>query len=64
MKETVMLVLTRKQNEKMYIGDDIVVRIVRINANSVRVGVEAPKYIPVSREEVRQRQNREQFNLC
>jgi carbon storage regulator len=48
-----MLVLTRKKNEKMYIGDDIVINVVRINGNSVRIGIEAPQYLPIYREEVR-----------
>jgi carbon storage regulator len=47
-----MLVLTRKENECIVIGSDIEIRIARINRNQVRVGVTAPKYIPVYRKEI------------
>ena len=38
-----MLVVTRKQDEQIAIGDDIVVTIVRISGGSVKVGIEAPQ---------------------
>jgi carbon storage regulator len=47
-----MLVLTRKENESIVIGEDIEVRIARIQENKVRVGVIAPKNIPVYRKEL------------
>lgn len=47
-----MLVLSRFQNESIVIGDDIVVYIVDIRGDKVRVGVEAPRHIPVHRNEV------------
>lgn len=47
-----MLVLTRKQDEKIRIGNDIVLYIVEIRSDRVRIGIEAPKEIPVHREEV------------
>jgi carbon storage regulator len=47
-----MLVLTRKVGERIRIGDEIVVTIVRIQNDKVRVGVEAPKHVAVHREEV------------
>jgi len=47
-----MLVLTRKLLEKVRIGDNIVVTIVRIEGGQVRVGIDAPKSIPVVREEL------------
>lgn len=47
-----MLVLTRKENESIVIGADVEIRIARINRNQVRVGVTAPKYIPVYRKEI------------
>jgi carbon storage regulator len=47
-----MLVVTRQVNEKINIGDNIVVTIVRIEYGQVRLGIEAPKTIKVLREEL------------
>lgn len=49
-----MLVLSRKAGERILIGDDVVVTIVRIGPNNVRVGIEAPKELPIVREELQQ----------
>lgn len=47
-----MLVLSRKRNESIVINDNVTVTIVDIRGDKVRVGVEAPKEIPVHRREV------------
>jgi len=47
-----MLVLSRKVNEKVMVGDDIVITIVKIDRNQVRIGIEAPGHVPVYREEI------------
>ncbi len=47
-----MLVLTRKLQEKITIGDDITVTILRIKGQQVRVGIEAPKDVRVLRGEL------------
>ena len=47
-----MLVLSRKLGEKIVIGDDIVVTVVKIDRNQIRIGVEAPHEVPVYREEI------------
>lgn len=47
-----MLVLTRKPDEQIRIGDDIVITIVRVKGNTIRVGVEAPKGVRVIRGEL------------
>lgn len=47
-----MLVLSRKAGERILIGDDVVVTVVRIGPNSVRVGIEAPREMNIVREEL------------
>lgn len=47
-----MLVLSRKKNESIVINDDITIVIVEIRGDKVRLGIEAPKEIPVHRREV------------
>ena len=47
-----MLILSRKTNEKIMIGDDISVSIIEIRGDQVRIGVDAPKAIKVFRQEV------------
>ena len=47
-----MLILTRKANETLTIGDDVTVTILGVKGNQVRIGVNAPKEISVHREEV------------
>jgi len=47
-----MLVLTRKPGERIVIGDDIILTIVRITQNRVRIGIKAPPETPISREEI------------
>lgn len=48
-----MLILSRKRSERILIGDDITIMIVRIGPNSVRVGVDAPPGVRIVREEIR-----------
>jgi carbon storage regulator len=47
-----MLVLTRKSNQSIMIGDDIEVSVLAIMGEKVRIGIEAPRSIPVFRKEV------------
>ncbi len=47
-----MLVLSRKKNEQIVINDDIVITLVEIRGDKVRLGIDAPKDIPVHRKEV------------
>ncbi len=51
-KEWNMLVLSRKKNESIVINDDITIVVVEIRGDKVRLGVEAPKEVPVHRREV------------
>ncbi len=47
-----MLVLSRNKNESIMIGDDVEVLIVDIKGGKVRLGITAPKHIPVHRREI------------
>lgn len=47
-----MLVLGRKKEERIKIGDDITIVVVEIRDGKVRLGIDAPKYIPIYREEI------------
>ena len=47
-----MLVLTRKVGERIQLGDYITVTLVKINGNTVRLGIEAPADMPVARQEL------------
>lgn len=47
-----MLVLTRKSNQSIMIGDDIEVSVLAIVGDKVRVGIQAPRDVPVFRKEV------------
>jgi carbon storage regulator len=48
----VMLVLTRKSNQSIMIGDDIEVSVLSVTGEKVRIGIQAPRDIPVFRKEV------------
>ena len=47
-----MLVLSRKENESIIINNDITIVVVEIRGGKIRLGVEAPKEVPVHRREV------------
>jgi len=51
-----MLVLTRKENEKIRIGEDIVLTIVRTSGDRVRIGIEAPTNVQVLRSELKNKE--------
>jgi len=51
-RTVVMLVLSRKKNESIVINNDITIVVVEIRGDKVRLGVEAPKEVPVHRREV------------
>lgn len=48
-----MLVLSRKVGERILIGDNISVTVVRVTGGGVRIGIEAPAEMPVIREELK-----------
>lgn len=47
-----MLILSRKENQKIRIGNDIVLNIISISENNVKIGIEANKNVKIYREEV------------
>ena len=47
-----MLVMTRKRNESVVLNNDIVLTVVEIRGDKVRLGIVAPKEVPVHRQEV------------
>jgi carbon storage regulator len=47
-----MLILSRKINEKIMIGDDITVSIIEIKGDQIRLGVDAPRNVKIFRQEV------------
>jgi carbon storage regulator len=47
-----MLILTRKLNEKLVIGDGIIVSVIEVRGDQVKLGIEAPRTVKVFRQEV------------
>ena len=54
-----MLVLSRKVGQRILIGDDISITIVRVAQGGVRIGIDAPKELPVVREELKDKAGEE-----
>jgi carbon storage regulator len=53
--ESIMLILTRRVNETLKIGDDINITVLGIKGHQVRLGIDAPKTVAVNREEIWQK---------
>jgi len=54
-----MLILSRRPNESLQIGNNVVLTVLSINGNQVRIGITAPKDVVVDRSEVHARKLRE-----
>ncbi|MDA1169399.1 MAG: carbon storage regulator CsrA [bacterium] len=54
-----MLVLSRKRDEKIVIGDSITITVIEIRGDKVRLGIEAPRHVAVHRQEVYEAVQRE-----
>lgn len=57
-----MLVLSRRRDESIIIGDDVVITIVDIRGDKVRIAIEAPLAVPVHRKEVYEAIQREKLD--
>jgi carbon storage regulator len=55
-----MLILTRRTGETVMIGNDVTLTVLGVKGNQVRIGINAPKSVPVHREEIYERIKREQ----
>ena len=47
-----MLIITRKPGEKIMLGDDVTVEVIEVSGSTVRIGIAAPRSVPVYREEI------------
>ena len=56
-----MLILTRRPGQTVHIADDIRVTVIAVNGHHVRLGIHAPKHIPVHREEIYKRIQRDKI---
>ena len=52
-----MLVLTRKRSEMIYIGEDVLIKVIRTGRSAVKIGIEAPSHIRVLRGELCDKHN-------
>lgn len=57
-----MLILTRKVDEKLRVGDDVTITVISVKGHQVRFGIEAPRDIAVNREEIHQKILKEREN--
>jgi carbon storage regulator len=51
-KEEAVLIITRRAGERIMVGDDVVIEVMEMIGNSVRIGISAPRAVPVYREEI------------
>jgi carbon storage regulator len=58
-----MLVLSRKQNERIRVGDSVVVTVVRVSGDKVRIGIEAPQSMRVLRDELEEERDEVELTL-
>lgn len=47
-----MLIITRRPGEKIVLGDDVTITVMEVSGQTVRLGIDAPKELPIYREEI------------
>jgi carbon storage regulator len=47
-----MLIVTRRPGERVMVGDQVVITVIEVKGSSVRIGIDAPRAVPVYREEI------------
>jgi len=57
-----MLILMRRENEDIVIGDDIVIKVMKIKGKQVHIGIEAPRTINIRRGELLAEESKEEIN--
>ena len=62
-KGIIMLVLSRREGEKLIIGGNVTVTILAVKGNQVRIGIDAPREVKIDREEIYQRKQKEKKAL-
>ena len=55
-----MLVLSRKVGDRILIGEDIAITVVKVGGGSVRIGIDAPPHLPIVRKELNEQMEEEQ----
>lgn len=58
-----MLILSRKEAEKVYLGNDIVLTIIRVAGDKVRIGIEAPNNVRVLRNELQKHDEQKELPM-
>ena len=48
-----MLVLTRRPNESFYVGENVTIKVLEVKGSQVKIGIEAPREIPILRDDVK-----------
>jgi carbon storage regulator len=61
-RSAIMLVLSRKVGERLLIGDEIAITVVKIQGGGVRIGVEAPASLAIVREELREKLSQQRLS--
>jgi carbon storage regulator len=60
-KERILLILTRRVNESLMVGEQVTVTVLAVKGNQVRIGINAPKDVQVHREEIYNRVQQEKM---
>jgi carbon storage regulator len=60
-KERILLILTRRVNESLMVGEQVTVKVLAVKGNHVRIGIDAPKDVRVHREEIYNRVQQEKM---